>query len=70
MCDEGYQPNVSSNVTFSISRVCRDDGTWSGTSLACGEQYTLYLIVICILHCYVDGDMYYTHLRVYNTLLV
>ena len=34
VCDEGYQPNVSSN---GVLRVCRDNGIWSGTSLACGE---------------------------------
>ena len=41
-CDEGYQPNVSSNVTSSVFRVCRDNGMWSGTTIACGEQFNLY----------------------------
>ena len=36
VCSEGYQPNVSSSV-----RVCRDNGTWSGTTIACGK----YLLV-------------------------
>ena len=30
VCDEGYQPNVTSSV-----RVCRDNGLWSGTIIAC-----------------------------------
>ena len=36
VCDEGYQPNVTSSV-----RVCRDNGLWSGTIIACGECLTL-----------------------------
>ena len=32
VCDEGYQPNATSTV-----RVCRDNGVWSGTTIACGE---------------------------------
>ena len=32
VCDEGYQPNVTSSV-----RVCRDNGLWSGTTIVCGE---------------------------------
>ena len=35
VCDEGYQPNVTSSV-----RVCRDNGVWSGTTIVCGEQLT------------------------------
>ena len=35
VCDEGYQPNVTSSV-----RVCRDNGLWSGTIIACGEWLT------------------------------
>ena len=30
VCDEGYQPNATSSV-----RVCRDNGLWSGTIIAC-----------------------------------
>ena len=37
VCDEGYQPNATSSV-----RVCRDNGLWSGTNIACGEWLTLY----------------------------
>jgi len=33
VCSQGYHPNVSSSV-----RVCRDNGAWSGTIIACGEQ--------------------------------
>ena len=33
VCDEGYQPNATSSV-----RVCRDNGLWSGTTIACGER--------------------------------
>ena len=36
VCDEGYQPNATSSV-----RVCRDNGLWSGTNIACGEWLTL-----------------------------
>ena len=36
VCDEGYQPNTTSSV-----RVCRDNGVWSGTTIACGEWLTL-----------------------------
>ena len=36
VCDEGYQPNATSSV-----RVCRDNGGWSGTTIACGEWLTL-----------------------------
>ena len=36
VCDEGYQPNATSTV-----RVCRDNGMWSGTIIACGELLTL-----------------------------
>ena len=36
VCDEGYQPNVTSTV-----RVCRDNGLWSGTTIACGEWLIL-----------------------------
>jgi len=36
VCDEGYQPNATSTV-----RVCRDNGGWSGTNIACGEWLIL-----------------------------
>ena len=36
VCDEGYQPNATSSV-----RVCRENGLWSGTTIACGEWLTL-----------------------------
>ena len=32
VCDEGYQPDVNSNV-----RVCRDNGVWSGSAIFCGK---------------------------------
>ena len=38
VCDEGYQPNVTSSV-----RVCRDNGLWSGTTIICGEGLTCSL---------------------------
>jgi len=49
VCDEGYQPNVSSNVTSSVLRVCRDNGLWSGTTIACGE-HAVYFVVSCNLY--------------------
>ena len=56
VCDEGYQPNATSNV-----RVCRDNGLWSGTNIVCGEWLTLldpamglflfwynYMLMLCL----------------------
>ena len=37
VCSEGYQPNMPSSV-----RVCRDNGTWSGTTINCGEPFILW----------------------------
>ena len=41
VCDEGYQPNVTSSV-----RVCRDNGLWSGTTIVCGEWLTLLALTL------------------------
>ena len=39
VCNEGYQPNVTSSV-----RVCRHNGTWSGAIIACGKQLHICII--------------------------
>ena len=46
VCDEGYQPNVTSSV-----RVCRDNGLWSGTTIAYDFVGRWYMYLWCVSSC-------------------
>ena len=65
VCNEGYQPNATSSV-----RVCRDNGVWSGTIIACGEQLTDVHHVNILTRMYICICMYMCVCSMYARMCV